>query len=281
MMVAKEVLQIRLSHPTLPQGVNVYLLTSKDELGLIDAGYGDEQSIKTIVETIRNSGLDIKKLSLIVNTHGHPDHAGGDARLKQLSGARIAIHRLEAHRIQPLKADILLEDGDTAPTSAAKLRVAHTPGHSPGEICLYDEDRKLLFSGDHIVEGTLTGTVYIGPPDGSVAQYLQSIKKVSTLDMGIILPGHGPPIKDPQKKISDILQHHRERELQIVEILRGSEKTADEIAKAIYGNLVVGNMAKGAVIGRVQKMIGDGLIEVVKRDGVDYYRLTGSPPQMS
>lgn len=273
MMVAEGVFQIKLKHPTLPQGVNVYILTDERGLCLIDAGYGDEESIKTIIDTTRGSGLDMESLSLIVNTHGHPDHTGGNIPLKRLSGARIAIHPLEAPRIRPLEADILLEDGDTVPVGAARLRVIHTPGHSPGHICLYDEGRRLLFSGDHVVEGTMTGTVYIGPPDGSVVQYLSSLERLRALDVEMILPGHGRPILEPQKKIEEILAHHRMRERQMMEVLRTGEKTADQIAEAIYGGLVAGPMARGAILGRVEKLMHDGLVEAVWRGGVEHYRL--------
>ncbi|MFQ6075108.1 MAG: MBL fold metallo-hydrolase [Candidatus Bathyarchaeia archaeon] len=273
MMVADGIFRIKLKHPNLPQGVNVYLLTGEKELCLIDAGYGDDESVKTIISTIQRLGLDVEGLSLVVNTHGHPDHTGGNVPLKRLTKAKIAIHRLEAPRIRPLKADTLLEDGDTVPINAARLRVIHTPGHSPGQICLYDEKRRLLFSGDHIVEGTLTGTVYIGPPDGSVDQYLSSLKKLMTLDVEMILPGHGRPILEPKKKIREILTHHRMREHQIMEVLRTGEKTADQIAEAIYGGLVARPMGRGAIVGRVEKLVHDGLVEVIRRGGVEHYRL--------
>ncbi len=296
----------------LPGETNLYVILG-ERICLVDTGYGDLESINSLSTALRELNITFKDISYIVNTHAHSDHYWGTALIKHLSNAKVAIHKLAAPRIRdiqpiirqrrkelagrendpkvrdfletlsalkPLAADVILEDNDVIDLNNIKLRVIHTPGHALGHICLYDMERKLLFSGDHIVSGTKTGTVYIGPPNGSVLAYLDSLKRLSDLEIKMILSGHGPIIRDPRKKINDIFEHHRMREHQILNALDAEERTAEKIADTIYAGLDLGRWSAqrkrltiGAVIGRLEKLIHDGLVEAIERDGEKYYRL--------
>jgi glyoxylase-like metal-dependent hydrolase (beta-lactamase superfamily II) len=241
-------------------GVNSYLIIEEDDVYLIDTGY--EKTADVIVDSIRHLGMKPDKVKLLINTHGHVDHAGGNNVLKQLSGASIAIHRLEAQKLQLETQDtIFLQDNDVLSLGSRKLTVIHTPGHCPGQICIYEQNKGIIFSGDHVIEGTSTGTVYIGPPEGSVIDYIESLRKIQSLNLTMILPGHGKIIHEPQLKIKEILEHHAYREHQILDILAGGEKSVDDIAEVIYKGIAVGRLAKGAVLGRIEKLIHDGLVE--------------------
>jgi glyoxylase-like metal-dependent hydrolase (beta-lactamase superfamily II) len=162
---------------------------------LIDPA-GDEEHV---VDTARSLGLTIES---IVNTHGHPDHTCGNAKIKDLTGAEIYMHVLDDQMFNTPEgqsmarqmgfavsppADVHLQEGDTISFGNSKLSVLHTPGHSPGGVCLYGE--KNLFTGDTLFVGAVGRTDL---PGGSLDTMLQSIKeKILCLpDDTIIWPGH-------------------------------------------------------------------------------------------
>lgn len=162
---------------------------------VIDPG-GDEERI---MDTARSLGLTIESL---VNTHGHPDHTCGNGKLADLTGAKIYMHALDdrffntaegqsmarqmGFAISP-PADVLVEDGDSISFGEKAITVLHTPGHSPGGICLYAE--KNLFTGDTLFVGAVGRTDL---PGGSLETLLGSIKeKILCLpDDTVIWPGH-------------------------------------------------------------------------------------------
>jgi len=162
---------------------------------IIDPG-GDEDRL---VERINRKALDLK---YIVNTHGHADHTCGNGRIKDLTGARIVMHEEDdrifnspegqvmakqmGFALSP-PADILVRDGDEITIGEVKLKVIHTPGHSPGGICLLGDGN--LFTGDTLFVGAIGRTDL---PGSSLAQFMKSInRRLLTLpDDTIVWPGH-------------------------------------------------------------------------------------------
>lgn len=157
---------------------------------------GDEERL---MQRVNEKGLD---LETIVNTHGHPDHTCGNARVKAHSGARIMIHELDAPMLssghaQDMSrqwgftpsppADKTLKDGEEIPVGDVRLRVIHTPGHSPGGICLLSDGN--LFTGDTLFVGGIGRTDL---PGASMAQFMKAIKeKILTLPgETVVWPGH-------------------------------------------------------------------------------------------
>jgi glyoxylase-like metal-dependent hydrolase (beta-lactamase superfamily II) len=168
-------------------GTNCYVVGDKDsgEAVVIDPGFDSEPEAQQILDEIERNGLHIK---YIVNTHGHPDHNGGNSILKNHSHAPILIHEADAPMLNGPPADRRLREGDIIEAGKVKLKVIHTPGHSPGSTALLTED--YVFSGDTLFAGSI-GRYDL--PGASHEELVNSLKKLLTLpDHVKVCPGHGP-----------------------------------------------------------------------------------------
>jgi hydroxyacylglutathione hydrolase len=161
---------------------------TKDAL-IIDPGLEMPVEAQPIVDYISEAGLKVK---FIVNTHGHSDHVKGDVYFQQKYNVPICIHALDAYFITELimgnsKSNIMLDEGSVITCGQETLKVLHTPGHTPGSICLVGE--KLVFSGDTLFAGGIGRTDFAG---GSTSDMLLSLQKLIGLpDYLLVYPGHG------------------------------------------------------------------------------------------
>lgn len=175
-----------------PYDANAYLVNGTI---LIDVGMDAGLIISELEKYIQPEDLEN-----IILTHCHYDHSGGAEKVSKVCGAKISIHEQDAPLLSdPLASvsgmfgkknlsivpDILLKDGDVI----GELSVIHTPGHTPGGICLYNKRSKILFSGDTVFQdGGFGRTDLYG---GDTSQLVESIKKLSNLDVSSLYPGHG------------------------------------------------------------------------------------------
>jgi glyoxylase-like metal-dependent hydrolase (beta-lactamase superfamily II) len=173
---------------------NYYLI---DDNILVDTGAGHNKDY--LFSKIRQNGVDPENIEMVVNTHCHFDHIGGN---HFFPNAKIAIHRLDAISIKNkdtlgtslnvfdiegnCRVDLELEEGD----NIADFEVIHTPGHTKGGICLWDGEN--LISGDTIFAGGGVGRMDIG---GSYTDMKNSVEKLMKLDVKNIYPGHGPIVE--------------------------------------------------------------------------------------
>jgi hydroxyacylglutathione hydrolase len=141
-------------------------------------------------------------LKLIVSTHGHWDHMGDNARVSEHTGAPIAVHPLDAHRltnppearwapleIPPCVPAVELHEGGEIRFGSIRLEVLHTPGHTEGSVCLLERDEGRLYSGDTLFAGSF-GRVDL--PGGDGAAMVESLDRLRGFDDGLrVLPGHG------------------------------------------------------------------------------------------
>jgi glyoxylase-like metal-dependent hydrolase (beta-lactamase superfamily II) len=174
-----------------------YILGCEDtHQGVLIDPAGDEDHI---LETVQKLGLSIVA---VVNTHGHPDHTCGNRKIMEQTGAKLYMHPLDDQLFNTPEggsmamqmgftpsppADVLVNDGDSIPFGKQALTVIHTPGHTPGGICLYVENN--LFTGDTLFVGAVGRTDL---PGGSLSTMLASIKDriLSLPDDTIVWPGH-------------------------------------------------------------------------------------------
>lgn len=184
------------AHRVEPFDNGMYVLS--DERGdaiLIDPSRGEREALATI----RDHGL---KVIEILNTHGHPDHVFDNASLKERTGARLAIHRADAYRLDPATrpqsvldapksvADDLIDEGPLAFLRDIELEAIHTPGHTEGSTCFYLPKENVMFTGDLLFAGNVGRTDL---PGGDARQMEASLARVAALPPSTrVFPGHGP-----------------------------------------------------------------------------------------
>jgi len=209
-------------------GTNTYLV-GIDEIVVVDPG----PDIESHLDAIAGCGGD--RIRWIVCTHTHEDHAPGVAGLQARTGAEV----LAFDERDELKIDRALGDGDVIEATEFVLRAIHTPGHASNHLCFLLEQERMLFSGDHIMEGS---TVVIAPPDGDMAAYLRSLDRLTTLRPRLrsIAPGHGHLIETPAAKIDEYVTHRLAREAQVLDALeRAGSTTIEPIVKELYADVPV------------------------------------------
>ena len=290
--VTPHVYSLHVPLPWFPQPYppNVHLVVDGKEGALIDAGFGDKESIGKRLEMLREFS-DVK-VRYIVITHHHFDHASGAHQLREATGARIVMHEVEAPLLEraaneELPSDIevpeeakeyrervrqwrkdsaegtpdeLVSDGDTLRVGGLTLRMVHTPGHTAGHLTPFLEEGKVLFAGDNVLGmGT---TVVPPPPHGDMGDYVDSLRKMQSLGPEMLCCGHGPAVKAANAKLQELIDHRHEREEQILALAREGRDTVKRIVKSIYSELdkrLLG-MAQAQVISHLAKLESEGRV---------------------
>jgi len=246
------------SHMTGP-GTNTYVVGLADgRLAVIDPGPDDRAHLDAILS------VGAERIEWILCTHTHPDHSPGAAALAEDTGAMVMAWSNRGG----LRVDRRISDGFVLDGDGFSIEAVHTPGHAGNHLCFLLREEGLLFSGDHIMQGS---TVVITPPDGDMGAYLESLAKVRALRPTAIAPGHGHVIVDPDAKIDWYVAHRLERETQLHELLieMGSARVA-QLVEAAYVDLdpVLIPMAKRSVHAHLRKLADDGLVSGTGARGV-------------
>ncbi len=197
---------------------NIYLLGDT----VIDAGTGfNFTRLKMFLNALK---LNLESVKHVINTHGHFDHIGGNGYFYE---ADVTIHEADAHiieqgdvtasyadffdgKIKPRPVQRKLKEGDTVILNGKDYRVIHTPGHTPGSVCFYNEEKGILFSGDVIFSDGVGRTDMPGGNDDDLAV---SMEKISHLKVNKLFPGHGDPVKEGANElIREMLEFTEEGE---------------------------------------------------------------------
>lgn len=247
---------------------SIFFVIAGNEAAFVDTGWGDDPTVDARLDYLKEQGVSRCLYSII--SHHHADHLGGAERLKEATGARIVAHTVEApfanDNLKTAKVDITVDDGAILQVGEAAVEVIHTPGHAPGLICLFLREEGVLFSGDHILG---LGTTAIGPPLGDMAQYIESLRKLLNYDIKVICPGHGPLIREPRRKIEELIAHRIDRENQVLGLLGGGKHTIAAMVGDIYPELdsrLLG-AAQGQVRAHLVKLQREGKITAEEKEG--------------
>lgn len=273
-----------------PYPPNVFLISDGGEHAIIDSGFGDDESFEKRMTALREAGAE--KLKYIIITHHHYDHSSGAHRLREATGAQIVVHADEEElllkpeletgdmeipedqkearemakkwRAEAAKAvpDVRVQDGDVLRIGSLHLRCVHAPGHTAGHLCSYLEEDDVLFAGDNVLG---VGTAAIGPPPhGDMGEYVRSLKKMQSVNAGLLAPGHGPLVQDPNRKLQELIDHRQQREEQIVSLVAKGKDNAKSLVKAIYPELDkrLLLMATGQVLSHLHKLQSEGKLKL-------------------
>ena len=199
-------------------GTRTYLL---GKTAVIDPGPAIDSHVQRIA-------AEMPELRLILITHRHGDHAPAALPLAQITGAKICAPRNVLESV-----DRRVEGGERIAVEDVELEVIATPGHTREHVCYLTSDGD-LFTGDTILGA---GTTAIFPPDGNMADYIDSLRTLRARSPKRIHPAHGPTRDDAVALIDEYIAHRLERERQVLEALQHGANTLTEIRQRIYPDL--------------------------------------------
>jgi glyoxylase-like metal-dependent hydrolase (beta-lactamase superfamily II) len=161
--------------------VGITVVLGRRKIGLVDTGF-EATIVDHLFPFLREKGRNPEEIDFVVNTHRDGDHVQGNQSIKAQTKAKIAIHELDAEAVDPV--DVKLKNGDTVELGDRTFEVIHTPGHTPGSICLYQLAKKLLIVGDSLV-GDRVNLIRM---DTNV--YLTSLNRLLDLDVRLLIQSH-------------------------------------------------------------------------------------------
>jgi glyoxylase-like metal-dependent hydrolase (beta-lactamase superfamily II) len=263
-------LRLPLPWPGVPH-CNAWALAAGPGVVLVDTGMHEPGSMAHLERALDQAGLRVEHVRLIVCTHAHVDHCGQAPAIAERARCEVWMHHDHAHHTDDdleealkrrvvvahqsgvpaeavqrwierrrgqgtgqagaLRIDRELAEGDTVDTDLGAWRVIDTPGHAPSHICLYQPERRLLISGDHLL-GRVSLYFDTGYTPDPVAEFLDSLGKVENLDARLALSGHGRPFTDVAGHVAANRALIDQRAAAVETALPG---TAYEIAQRVYG----------------------------------------------
>jgi glyoxylase-like metal-dependent hydrolase (beta-lactamase superfamily II) len=220
------VLLARNPSPMTLDGTNTWLLGDPDRLVVVDPGPDDGEHLQSI--------LDSGWVERVLLTHRHPDHTAGARRLHELSGA--PVHAADPDHRHGAGGD--LADGDVMDVGDLRIQVYATPGHTSDSVSFFLDDgsTRAMLTGDTILG---RGTTVVAHPDGMLADYLASLRRLAAVGAAVVLPGHGPELPSVAAVAEQYLAHRAERldQIRAAVIRLGPEASARDIVEHVYADV--------------------------------------------
>jgi len=229
--------------PMTHWGTNTYLVGT-DDLAVIDPGPDDPAHLSALMRAIGGA-----RVSAILVTHAHRDHSPLAAPLAHETNAPVLAYGAPGDGRSPVmerlareggvggsegvdedfRPDRRIAEGDAISLGRLGLEVLHTPGHFPGHLSFALGDA--VFSGDHVLGWAST---FISPPDGDVAAFMATSRRLRDRGARVFYPGHGAPVRDPEGTLDWLVAHRREREASILAAIQETPLSTAEIAARVY-----------------------------------------------
>ncbi|WP_117190691.1 MBL fold metallo-hydrolase [Rhizobium terrae] len=258
-------------------GTNTYIV-GRSAVAVVDPGPEDDQHFEALMAALQG-----REVSHIFVSHTHRDHSPLARRLKEATGALTVAegpHRpsrpLHAGEANPFAEssdtgfvpDIALADGETLEGNGWAISAVHTPGHTANHCAFALEGTGVLFSADHVMAWA---TTIVAPPDGSMADFMESIGKLLLREDRIFLPGHGGPVREPAAFLRGLRTHRRMRERAVLERIRVGDRLIPDMVKVIYANTDprLHGAAALSVLAHLEDLVEKGLV------------LTEGPPSLA
>ena len=236
-------------------GTNSYLV-GEDELAVIDPGPAIDSHVQKMLEEGKHT------IRWILCTHTHLDHSPAALALKKATGAQILGRPAPAGQDATFSPDKVLSDQDCVRVGKLSIRAVHTPGHASNHLCYLLEETRMLFTGDHVMQGS---TVVINPPDGNMAQYLASLERLLGMDIAILAPGHGYLIGAPHRELRRLIAHRMAREQKVLAAMRKlGPASAAELLAVVYDDVPprVHGAAARSLTAHLDKLIAERAVRV-------------------
>ena len=304
--------------------INSYVLTSNDRNLVIDTGMNRPECKQVLEPGLAELGVDLERTDFII-THLHADHQGmvaslirngsraymgeGDASMMKAGtiadAGRFPMGDYAAKSGFPddeLQSAIVnhpgfkygpsavvdyqyIKEGDVFKVGAYTLEVVATPGHTYGHMCLYDRDKKVLFSGDHVL-GDITPNIQAWSDDTDPLDlYIKSLKMVYEMEVELCLPGHRSFITDFKKRVLELIEHHRVRANEAISVLEKQSQTAYQTASQMTWDIVAKSwddfpvmqkwFATGEAIAHLLYLEHLNLVQREIRDGLIFFSTDG------
>lgn len=211
-------------------GTNTYLV-GREQVAVIDPGSDDPRHLRAILDACGD------RLRWIYATHTHPDHSPGAMALAAATGAEVRGNLIADGDRQDttFRPDRGFVHDELARGPDFTLRALLTPGHVANHVCFLLEEEGLLFTGDHLMQGT---TVVIVPPFGDMKDYLDSLQMLFAYPIAALAPGHGTVIREPRREIEHVIHHRLAREAKVAAMLkRLREGTVEALLPLVYDDV--------------------------------------------
>jgi glyoxylase-like metal-dependent hydrolase (beta-lactamase superfamily II)/8-oxo-dGTP pyrophosphatase MutT (NUDIX family) len=223
------------------QYTNAYLV-GNERRWLIDPGPREAPEQARLLDALPKLMGKDSEFAGVVLTHWHPDHVDGAAAVVERFRVPVLAHRETARILGArVRVDRFLDEGDTLDLGTTpdgsgpwRLQAMLTPGHAAGHLAFFEPRYRLLLAADLI---STVSSVVIAPPDGDVAAYLESLRRVRELDCRLLLPGHGPPTPRARQVIDGAIDHRLKREQQLLEALADGPQAIADLADRLYEGL--------------------------------------------
>ena len=242
--------------PFTGPGTNTYIV-GQSELAIIDPGPEIAAHVDMLLDELAG------RIRWILVTHTHRDHSPAANLLKKRLGSDVEVIGMPCNIEgmsfdQGFNPDKVFEHHHSIKTNEFTLTAIHTPGHASNHLCYFLEEEALLFSGDHLMDGT---TVVIAPPDGDMSRYMQSLSLLFDYPIATIAPAHGNLIADAHSEIKNTVKHRLNRESKVVSaLLSGSGQSIADLTALVYDDVppFMHPIAQQSLHAHLLKLVDDG-----------------------